>query len=195
MPTRYFLLLLLAFLLPLNAQEATKVAPKSKPWDKLVNVTYKPQKYDDGDSFHCTIQDGNELILRLYFVDTPEEEKVYADRIKDQSAYFGITEEQTKALGHEASAFTKKALEKPFTVWTRWHKALGRSKHHRWYCSVITHDGKDLAHELVRNGYARIYGTKTVTYDGKTSTQFITELEALEADAKKEKRGGWGMKQ
>ena len=193
MNSRRFLIVLLSFLLPLNAQEGPKVTPKSKPWEKLVNVTFKPQKFDDGDSFQCTLQDGNELILRLYFVDTPEEEKVYADRIKDQAEYFGVSEAEVMKLGHESSAFTKKLLEKPFTVWTRWHKALGRSKQERWYCSIITHDGKDLAKELVRNGYARIYGTKTVTYDGKTSKQFVAELEALEIEAKKEKRGGWGI--
>ena len=193
LPRRGFVVLILSFMLPLQAQEAPKEAPKSKPWEKLEKVTYKPQKFDDGDSFHCTLQDGNELILRLYFVDTCEEEKVYADRISDQSAYFGITEDQTKELGHTASAFTKKVLEKPFTVWTRWHKALGRSKQDRWYCSIITHDGKDIAKELVRNGYARIYGTKTVTFDGKTSKQFNAELETIEAEAKRAKRGGWGM--
>ena len=190
MPIRAFIILL-SFFLPLNAQEATRVAPKSKPWEKLGNVAYKPQKFDDGDSFHCTLQDGNELILRLYFVDTCEEEKVYADRIRDQSAYFGITEGESLALGKSASEFTRKLLEKPFTVRTRWHKALGRSKWDRWYCVILTADGKDLAEELVRTGLARIYGTKTVLWDNRTSAQYLARLAELEAEAKKEKRGGW----
>jgi hypothetical protein len=31
------------------------------------------------------------VIFRLYFVDTPEEERVYADRIAEQAAHFGIS--------------------------------------------------------------------------------------------------------
>ncbi len=87
--------ILLLFLASLLCSAATP----AKPWDKLDGVTFKPQRWDDGDSFHCTLADGNELILRLYFVDTCEAEKVYADRIRDQSAYFGITEAESLALG------------------------------------------------------------------------------------------------
>jgi endonuclease YncB( thermonuclease family) len=47
---------------------------------------YKPQRWDDGDSFHVILPDQTELIFRLYFVDTPEEERVYADRIADHAA-------------------------------------------------------------------------------------------------------------
>ena len=37
-------------------------------------------------------------------VDTCEEEKVYADRIRDQAEYFGgLSDEQTKALGRTAT--------------------------------------------------------------------------------------------
>ena len=169
-------------------------APKGKPWFTLKNVAYKPQRWDDGDSFHVTLEDGNELILRLYFVDTPEEEKVYADRIRDQAAYFGISEAEVMAVGHQASAFTKKELSKPFTVQTRWHKALGRSNQPRWYSQIITADGKDLAEELVRNGLARIYGTKTVLPDGRDSKTYIIALQALQEEAKAAKGGGWGLK-
>ena len=171
----------------------TKASP-AKPWYTLENVSYKPQRWDDGDSFHCTLEDGNELILRLYFVDTPEEEKVYADRIRDQAAHFGISEEAVMALGHKASAFTKEILAKPFKVQTRWHKALGRSKQDRWYCQIITADGKDLAQELVRNGFARIYGTRTFLPDNRDSKTYIAELKVIEEEAKAAKRGGWGTK-
>ena len=95
-------------------------APAAHPWQKLEGVRYKPQRWDDGDSFHVTTADGNELILRLYFVDTPEEEKKYADRIRDQAAYFGVSETRVMEVGHEASAFTRNALAKPFTIQTRW---------------------------------------------------------------------------
>lgn len=192
---RRLLILLIAVLwLGASFNGLTK-APSAKPWDTLKNVTYKPQRWDDGDSFHVMLEDGNELILRLYFVDTPEEEKVYADRIRDQAAYFGISEEAVMALGHKASAFTKDILSKPFTVQTRWHKALGRSKHDRWYCQIVTADGKDLAQELVRNGFARIYGTRTILPDNRDSKTYIAELKVIEEEAKAAKRGGWGQMQ
>jgi len=98
------------------------------------------------------------------------------------------------AVGHQASAFTKKVLSKPFTVQTRWHKALGRSNQPRWYSQIITADGEDLADELVRNGLARIYGTKTVLPDGRDSKTYIIALQALQEEAKAAKAGGWGLK-
>lgn len=171
--------------------DAPAKPPKTKPWDKLENVKFKGGRYDDGDSFHVIAEDGRELILRLYFVDTCEEEAVYADRIRDQAAYFGVTPERVKELGHEAAAFTRKQLEKPFTVWTRWHKALGRSKQDRYYATIITAGGKPLAEELVRNGLARIYGTRTVTHDTKSSSDYRSVLEKAEAAAKAAKSGGW----
>jgi len=191
---RSFLISLLClFLAPLCAQEpaAKTKAPAARQWEKLENVTYLPQRWDDGDSFHVKTADGIELILRLYFVDTCEEEKVYADRIRDQAAYFGITEEQTKALGHTASAFTKQVLAKPFTVMTRWHKALGRSKQDRWYCSIITAEGNNLGELLVANGLARVYGTKITLWDGRTSKDYVKKLETIEVEAKNRAVGGW----
>jgi hypothetical protein len=43
-----------------------------------------------------------------------EEEHVYADRIAEQAAYFGITPDAAIQIGREASEFTKQALTKPF---------------------------------------------------------------------------------
>ncbi|MEA3208539.1 MAG: hypothetical protein QOE70_1596 [Chthoniobacter sp.] len=189
---RHLLGLLIAFALISSGQLALAKAPPAKPWFTLEHVLYKPQRWDDGDSFHVTTADGNELILRLYFVDTPEEAKVYADRIRDQAAYFGVSEADVMALGHRASAFTREVLSKPFTVQTRWHKALGRSKWDRWYCQIVTADGKDLAEELVRNGLARIYGTRTILPDGRDSKTYLLNLKTIEDQAKAAKRGGWG---
>ncbi len=61
-------------------------------------------------------------------------------------------------IGHEASEFTKRALGKPFTIYTRWRRALGRSAIWRYYAIVVTADGRDLNELLVSAGLARIYG-------------------------------------
>jgi len=132
-----------------------------------------------------------EIVARLYFVDTPEAETAYRDRIAEQAAYFGITKEQAVDIAHEAAAFTEKQLAAPFTVWTRWNSALGRSALGRVYCVILTKEGDDLAELLVANGLARIYGVKTVLYDGRDSQEYLAHLGKLETKAKAAKIGGW----
>jgi len=124
-------------------------------------AAYKSQRWNDGDSFHVILLDQKELIFRLYFVDAPEEERVYADRIVEQAAYFGISAYAAVEIGREASEFTKLTLAKPFTIYTRWRRALGRSALWRYYAIVVTTEGKDLNELLVSAGLARICGTRT----------------------------------
>jgi endonuclease YncB( thermonuclease family) len=66
-------------------------APPAQPFQRLDGCVYKSERWNDGDSFHVLLRDQKEVIFRLYFVDTPEEERVYADRIAEQAAYFGIS--------------------------------------------------------------------------------------------------------
>ena len=108
-----------------------------KPFQKVEHCKWKPDRWNDGDSFHVITGDaGREIVARLYFVDTPEAETAYRDRLDEQAAYFGITREQATTIAHEAAAFTAKQLAKPFTVWTRWRSALGRSAIGRVYCII-----------------------------------------------------------
>ena len=170
------------------------LAAQGKPleFQKVENCRWKANRWNDGDSFHVITGDaGREIVARLYFVDTPEAETAYRDRIDEQGAYFGITREQTVAIAHEAAAFTAKRLAAPFTVWTRWRSALGRSALGRVYCIIITGEGRDLNELLVENGLARIYGTRTTLYDGRDSRKYLARLAEVEAQAKREKRGAW----
>jgi endonuclease YncB( thermonuclease family) len=84
-----------------------QTAPPAQPFQRFDGCVYKPQRWDDGDSFHVILPDQKELIFRLYFVDTPEEGGVYADRIAEQATYFGISANAAIEAGHEASEFTK----------------------------------------------------------------------------------------
>ena len=175
-----------------QAAPAPKKAPAGKPWQRLDGCTWKADRWNDGDSFHViTGDEGLEIVARFYFIDTPEAETAYRDRIAEQAAYFGITKEQAVDIAHEAAAFTEKQLAAPFTVWTRWRSALGRSALGRNYVIIITADGRDLNELLVENGLARIYGTKTALFDGRDSKKYVARLAELEAKAKAEKRGGW----
>jgi endonuclease YncB( thermonuclease family) len=126
---------------------------------------------------------GREIVARLYFIDTPEAETAYLDRIAEQAAYFGITTAEATTIAREAAAFTAKRLTAPFTVWTRWRNALGRSAGGRVYVIVIV-GGEDLNESLIANGPARIYGTRTALYDGRDSRTYLARLGELEASAK-----------
>jgi endonuclease YncB( thermonuclease family) len=95
-------------------------------------------------------------------------------------------------VGHEASEFTKRALAKPFTTYTRWRRALGRSAIWRYYAIVVTTDGHDLNELLVSKGLARIYGTRTPSPDGRDSRTYLAHLHELENEARTAKRGAWG---
>jgi len=63
----------------------------------------------------------------------------------------GITAQQAVGIAHEATAFTAKRHTAPFTVWTRWSSAFGRSELGRVSRIIITADGRDLNELLVEN--------------------------------------------
>ena len=190
MKSRKLLPLFALLFLPLIV--AAQTAPPAQPFQRLDGCIYKPQRWNDGDSFHVVLPDQKEMVFRLYFVDTPEEERVFADRIAEQAMYFGISPDAAIEIGREASEFTKQALAKPFTVYTRWRRALGRSAIWRYYAIVVTADGHDLNELLVGNGLARIYGTRTPLPDGRDSREYLARLRDLENEAKARKRGAWG---
>ncbi|MEY2563594.1 MAG: nuclease ue [Verrucomicrobiota bacterium] len=56
---------------------------------------------------------------------------------------------------------------------------------------VYTADGEDLIELLVKNGLARIYGTRTPLPDGRDSRTYLARLAELESEAKRAGRGGW----
>ena len=98
--------ILTALLVPLLA--FAQHAPPARPFQRFDGCIYKPQRWNDGDSFHVILPDRKEVIFRLYFVDTPEEEHAYADRIAEQGAYFGITPDAAIQIGRDASEFTNR---------------------------------------------------------------------------------------
>ena len=166
-----------------------QVAPPAQPFQRLDGCVYKLQRWNDGDSFHVVLPDQKEVIFRLYFVDTPEEERAYADRIAEQTAYFGISLEAAVEIGREASEFTKQALAKPFTIYTRWRRALGRSANWRYYAIVITADGRDLNELLVSNGLTRVYGNTNATAGRARFTRILGAPARAREQSKRGKAG------
>jgi endonuclease YncB( thermonuclease family) len=185
-------LALVALLTPISI--VFGAAPPAKPFQRLDGCRMIPNRWNDGDSFHVMTADEREIVVRLYFVDTPDVETAYRDRIAEQAMYFGITTAEAATVAREAAAFTSKRLAGPFTVWTRWRSALGRSALGRVY--VIIHaDGRDLNELLVEAGLARIYGTRTPLPNGRDSRTYLAHLAELEAIAKRERRGAWRFAQ
>lgn len=146
---------------------------------------------NDGDSFFAEA-DGQFFHLRLYFADCPETSvsfKSEAERVREQTRYFGLSDEiRTVHFGNEAKKFTDHALAKPFTVYTAFAGALGRSSGRRIYGFVITADGDDLAGLLVKNGLARTKGKGRETSDGVSTEEMRDRLCDLEVSAMLETR-------
>jgi endonuclease YncB( thermonuclease family) len=89
-------------------------------WQTIRDCRLIENESNDGDSFHVKA-DGEERIFRLYFVDTPEAESggYVSERIGEQAKEFGITEEESVAMGKKASALTRAVLSRPFKVITK----------------------------------------------------------------------------
>ncbi|MCO5044800.1 MAG: ankyrin repeat domain-containing protein [Kiritimatiellae bacterium] len=162
---------------------------RTSGWTVLEGCRLLKSGGNDGDSFHVT-HDGKEYIFRLYYVDTPETSMTYRDRVRDQARYFGIDEAKTIRLGKDAAYFTERILSGgPFTVVTKWQDAMGNSRLPRNYAFIVTPHG-DLDELLAAEGLVRIYGMKV---DGGYGSQKQRLLVQLEAEAKKEQFGAWGI--
>jgi endonuclease YncB( thermonuclease family) len=146
---------------------------------------------NDGDSFHVA-RNSSHYIFRLYFVDTPESNRSYPERVKAQAEYWGISEAQVLKLATEAKRFSQRFLVKGFTVYSKREDARGRSDRKRYY-AVVKAGGRDLAEALVTEGLARVYGHDTMLPDGKSAKKHWAELKVLERAAKRAGRGAWGL--
>ena len=163
---------------------------------KFTDVRLMDNPSNDGDSF--VVQAGDrQMHVRLYFVDAPESVATTdadAKRVREQARYFGITDaKKVFEYGREAKTFMEKTLHEPFTIYTAFANALGRSPGGRVYAFIITHDGKDYARLLVENGLGRAYGTKREGPDGQSSTEIQRQLQDLESEAMVKHRGIWAV--
>jgi endonuclease YncB( thermonuclease family) len=181
--------LLLALMLVVPVAAPAQKAKPANPWERIEGCTLIENEWNDGDSFHVLAR-GKEVILRLYFVDCPETDNTYSDRVKEQAEYFATDAVGVQKIGKAARDQVLALLRKePFTVWTRWRDALGRSTLPRFYALVIV-DGRDLNEILVERGLARIYGTRVPLPDGRSSADYLKKLREIEIAAKTAKKGG-----
>lgn len=164
-------------------------AKPQKEWVRLTDCQYVESKDNDGDSFHVRCGD-KEFTVRLYFVDAPETNLVYAERTREQSLHFGITLDETMKAGVKAKERVQELLQKPFVILTQWANASGRGRESR-YNAFVEVDGKSLAEILVSEGLARAKGVTHVLPSGEKSKSYIDRLNALEQEAKEKRVGAW----
>ena len=160
----------------------------------LENAVLIDADMNDGDSFRVSAG-GRELHLRLYYVDCPETtfgSAAELERIRDQQQHFGLEDpHDVVRFGERATRFVRQVLSEPFSIHTGYAWAPGRSASGRYYAFVETHDGRNLAHLLVREGLARVHGKTRPAPDGRSSRQVLEELEDLRALAMLRRSGIW----
>jgi endonuclease YncB( thermonuclease family) len=160
-------------------------------WEKFEGCKLLSAPDDDADSFYVEHK-GKEYHFRLYFADAPENNKRFPDRVKEQAAYWGISVENALKIAAEASKFSAEKLKDGFTIHTQREDAKGQSRLERFY-AVVKFGDKDLAEELVREGFARIHGMRTSLPDGTSAADASLKLMKLEREAMEQRRGAWAL--
>lgn len=148
---------------------------------------------NDADSFHVRWHN-REYIFRLYYVDAPETDDRFPERLKEQADYFkGMEQAQLLQVGKAAAAYTRELLkDKKFTVYTNLDKALGASDKPRYY-AMIEVEGRFLSELLVEKGYARLHGNWGEPPGPLTERRFYLRLKGLEKEAQDAMAGGWAV--
>lgn len=165
--------------------------PAGERWHTYTDCRLVENPANDGDSFH--VRAGRRTYcFRLYFVDCPETAATFPERVAEQAAYWGVSEQAALRLGREAEAFTRDFLKEGFTVHTKREDARGHADNKRYFAVVETRSGS-LADALVANGLARIYGADTELPDGSEARSCWKHLRQVEIKARREKRGAWGL--
>lgn len=179
----------------------TPVKRSGGDWELLKECRLVTGRNGDGDSFHVRHEKG-ETEFRLYFIDTPESKyKTYrggesnGPRIAEQGDYFGgLGQDQTTAVGLAAKGMVKKILaEDSFEILTKWEDVYGPD---RKYClAIVQWQGREVyLHELlVVQGLGRIHTRGAGLPSGRSYREQKSFLQTLEAKAREEKVGAWGL--
>lgn len=155
-------------------------------------------RQNDGDSFRVKLPDGRVEQFRLYYVDAPESDfrsyrggETNRERIHEQAGEFGITDEQAVEIGKKAKKLVHQTLSRgSFTVQTRWDDPFNDRRYHAF---ITPASGPLLEETLVREGLVRIHTKPAPLPDGTAVKAQLAKLHQLEAEAKRSRRGGWGL--
>ena len=180
-----------ALALWLAAVSATVAMAAAPPWATLEGCRLVSHANNDGDSFHVRCGDET-FVVRLYFVDAPETNLLYPERVREQAEHFGATLDDTLKAGARARIYVRETLKGPFTVVTRKAAAPGRAKDPRFY-GLVQVGGRGLDEMLVLEGLARAKGV-AASVPGEKARSHAQRLQLLEDEAKAKGRGLWARK-
>lgn len=187
------------------AQPRTTAAKPAKSvggYEQLPDARMVGHRNNDGDSFVVSAG-GREFELRLYFADAAE--KYYSDRYEDQRErvqeqaedFGGLSIDETTKLGEAAKKYVASLIEdQPFTIFTKWERVYGGERFHGFVeIDDPDHRGQSvyLCELLVRKGLARIHTGGSATPDGRSFNAYRDHLRKVEADAKRDRVGAWGL--
>ena len=168
---------------------ATGHAADKKEWVTLNDCRYVDSENNDGDSF--VVRCGDKVFTaRLYYVDTPETNLVYAERVRQQSVHFGITLDEALKVGAQAKERVRALLQKPFTIYTRWSIGGGRTREGRYY-AIVEVEGRNLGEILVSEGLAWAKDTVANLPNGEKAHTYMERLVTLEDEARAKRVGAW----
>jgi endonuclease YncB( thermonuclease family) len=183
---------------PGSEKPASGSVARTGSYETFTGCRLEEHRQNDGDSFRVRLPGGRVEQFRLYYVDTPESDfRSYSggatnhERIHEQAVEFGVTDEQAVQIGQEAKHFVHDLLARgDFTVQTRWDDPFGDKRYHAF---VTPEGGASLDEMLVKKGFVRIHTKGAELPDGTPMKARLKQLHDLEAQAKREKRGVWGL--
>lgn len=164
------------------------VLPARAQWRSIRNAQLNEDAYYDGDSFELFTA-RSRRVYRLYFVDAPETDNSFPDRVKEQADYFNVSVERVLELGKEARQFAREFLKDGVIVHHRRQEAGGRAE--RYFAIVQSPDGRYLCEALVEAGLARVFGAGMDLPDGTPEARHWSRLRAAERRARAAGAGAW----
>ena len=135
----------------------------------------------DGDTLEITLA-GRPEKVRLIGVDTPE--KFDSDKLRREVERTGQDEQTIKALGEQASAFTKRLVQAGDAVQLEYGQEP-RDKYRRLLAFVWLSNGKMLNETIICAGYA----TALTRYPFRS--EYMERFRACERTAREQGRGLW----
>lgn len=170
---RLLVIPLILFVVSCGKSTPTPVGKKGTPC-KVVRVM-------DGDTFTCTLKNGEEIKVRLIGVDTPESR--VNPKLERDVQKSGLQREEVLRMGKTAAEFTKKLLPEGEIVYLE-QDVQKTDRYGRVLAYVWLKDGRMLNEVLIREGMAQVY---TIPPNVKYQDVFLK----AQRQAREEGKGFW----
>ncbi|WP_448583367.1 thermonuclease family protein [Thermocrinis sp.] len=157
--------------------ESHKEEEKTKIACRVVRVI-------DGDTFTCTLKNGEEIKVRMIGVDTPESRE--SPKLERDLERTGLSREEIIKMGKEATEYTKKLLPKGEVVYLE-QDVQPTDRYGRVLAYVWLKDGRMVNELLVMEGMAQVYTIPP-------NVKYQERLLKAQRKAMEEGKGFWGTK-